>query len=471
MNPGTMEESGIAPVAPPAGSVAAAQRAPYPKLPSTIEETGLTSEAVIDLLLKLLYTQGVRTGQEMIDYVRLPYAVVDPILMDLQQRLMLEVKGTAGHGRGGYKFSITPLGRERAREALETSRYVGPAPIPLELYAEWMDLQSVRHVRITKDIILSGFSDLVLNREIFEALGPPINSARSLFLYGAPGNGKTAIAERIAGMTGGGIFVPHAIDVDGQTVVLFDPVYHTPIPWEGSGISSDPVIKDLSGGYDPRFEYVARPTVFVGGELTLEQLDLQYDPVSKMYKAPFQLKAAGGVLILDDFGRQRVEPAELLNRWVVPLEKGIDFLTLHTGVKFPVPFDTRLMFATNLDPSDLVEEAFLRRIHYKIRVGNPSREGYADITRAVCEARGIPYVPQAVDHIYEKYYEGLGIEPRACHPRDIIDHIEDIARYHGVTAELTHDLLNRSCDTYFLVMESEALTRAQARYAIGGNKG
>ncbi len=469
MTIGTLTESGASPSGLP-DPEGAAPDVQYPPIPTRVEDTGLSAEAVIDLLLKFLYTQGVRTGQELIDSIRLPFAVIDPILMDLQQRLMVEVKGTAGHGRGGYRFSITPLGRERAREAMETSRYVGPAPIPLPLYAEWMERQSVRYVHITRDVIFSGFSDLVLDQGIFEALGPPINSARSLFLYGAPGNGKTAIAERIAGMTGGGIFVPHAIDVDGQTVVLFDPVYHDPIPWDGLRSSADPLIKSAADGFDPRFEYVARPTVFVGGELTLEQLDLQYDPVSKMYKAPFQLKAAGGVLILDDFGRQRVEPAELLNRWVVPLEKSIDFLTLHTGVKFPVPFDTRLIFATNLDPSDLVEEAFLRRIHYKIRVGNPTREGYSDIMKAVCEARDIPYVSQAVEHIYEKYYDGFGIEPRACHPRDIVDHIEDIARYNGTEARLTHDLLNRSCDTYFLVMEADALMRAQARYAVGGKK-
>ncbi len=199
--------------------------------------------------------------------------------------------------------------------------------------------------------------------------------------------------------------------------------------------------------------------------MTLDQLDLQHDPVTKIYKAPFQLKAAGGVLILDDFGRQRVEPRELLNRWVVPLERGMDFLTLHTGVKFPVPFDCRLIFATNLDPGDLVEEAFLRRIHYKIRIGNPDKEAYTGILAGVCEARGIKFERGAADYVWTEYYDGQGLEPRACHPRDIVNHIEDFARYNGVEATLERQMLNDACNTYFLIENIAALTRAQERYA------
>ncbi len=443
-----------------------------PAAPETIEETGLTATAVIDLLLKALYAQGVRTGQELIDLVCLPFPIVDDLLHDMQQRMLVEVQGTAGHGRGGYRYSLTATGRARAVEALEFSTYVGPAPVPLAVYAGWIRRQSVKNVRVTREGISEGLQGLTLDQTIVDSLGPAINSARSLFLYGAPGNGKTAIAERIAQMAGGDIWIPHAIDVDGQTVILFDPVYHEPLEFVAQESPTGPSLLRTQPTHDVRFVKIRRPAVFVGGELALEQLDLQHDPVTKVYKAPFQLKAAGGVLILDDFGRQRVEPRVLLNRWVVPLEKGIDFLALHTGVKFPVPFDCRLVFATNLDPGDLVEEAFLRRIHYKIRVGNPDRAAFANIMKDVCDERGITYQSSAVDHVWDSYYRPHGIDPRACHPRDLADHIEDFARFQGTEPTLDQSLLDPACNTYFLLDNLEALTEAQSKYQrMGGTNG
>ena len=439
----------------------------YPLPPSTLEDTGLPKSAVVDLLLKALYVQGVRTGQELIDLVCLPFPIVDDLLHDLQQRMLVEVQGTQGHGRGGYRYSLTGTGRARAIEALEFSTYVGPAPVPLAVYSGWIRRQSVKDVRVDRDGIAAGLVGLTLDQMIVDSLGPAINSARSLFLYGAPGNGKTAIAERIAHMAGGDIWIPHAIDIDGQTVILFDPVYHE-LSEEDEDEPAGPQLLRNHPDHDVRFVKIRRPAVFVGGELTLEQLDLQHDPVTKVYKAPFQLKAAGGVLILDDFGRQRVEPQVLLNRWVVPLEKNIDFLALHTGVKFPVPFDCRLVFATNLDPGDLVEEAFLRRIHYKIRVENPSRESFANILEDVCRDRGIRYIASAVDHIWDEYYGPFGIDPRACHPRDLADHIEDFARFQGVEATLGRSLLDPACRTYFLLDNVEALKEAQSRYQRNG---
>jgi predicted ATPase with chaperone activity len=354
--------------------------------------------------------------------------------------------------RGGYLFDLTGAGRERAREALASSQYVGPAPVPLPQYRMWVEKQTIRNVHVTKERVRDGFRRMVLSDAVHDVLGPSINSAKSLFLYGAPGNGKTMIAETISHMLGGDIFVPYAVEVEGQIMVVYDPVYHEPVdgPDPFAGGESEPEWFKAAPTYDQRFTRVHRPVVLTGGELTLEQLDLQYDTNTKMYQAPFQLKANGGVLILDDFGRQRVPPKDLLNRWIVPLEKRIDFLTLHTGGKFPVPFDCLLIMATNLEPSQLVEEAFLRRIHYKIQIEGPKPDQYAEIFTRCCEERGIDYDHAAVLHIYQEFYGRMGIHPRACHPRDILDHVVDIARFYEAKAVLTDDMVDRACRSYFL---------------------
>jgi hypothetical protein len=286
-------------------------------------------------------------------------------------------------------------------------------------------------------------------------LGPAINSAKSLFLYGAPGNGKTMIAETIAQMLGGNIYVPYAVEIEGQIMVVHDPVFHRSVEESEPApslelVPSEPTWLKQAPSYDRRYTLVRRPVVLTGGELTLEQLDLQYDQYTKMYQAPFQVKANGGVLILDDFGRQRVPPKDLLNRWIVPLEKRIDFLTLHTGGKFPIPFDTLLIISTNLEPSHLVEEAFLRRIHYKIMVEGPDPEQFADIFQRNCAERGIGYDPTIVSYIYESWYARHSITPRGCHPRDILDHVVDIARFHQVAPEATVAMVDRACRSYFL---------------------
>jgi hypothetical protein len=261
------------------------------------------------------------------------------------------------------------------------------------------------------------------------------------------------------------IWIPYAIDVDGQIVVLFDPVHHQRVKKDasdGEGGGADVLIRKEQP-YDRRYVHIRRPIVMTGGELTMNQLDLEYDRHTKMYQAPFQVKANGGVLIIDDFGRQRVPPHELLNRWIVPLEKRRDYLTLHTGVKFPVPFDTLIIFATNLDPSDLVDEAFMRRIHYKIEVPSPDREQYEIIFQRACESRDIPYDPRAVEYIYRKYYGSIGIAPRGCHPRDITDHVLDYARYVEAEPRLTPELIDSACDSYFRVMAADDMRGAGVR--------
>jgi predicted ATPase with chaperone activity len=424
-----------------------------PPVPESVSDTGLSEEFIVDLLLKTLYVQGVRTGRQLMAAVRLPFSFVDDRLLSLQQRRLVEVLGTSGPNRGSYLFDLTGAGRDRAREALSSSQYVGPAPVPLVQYRTWVEKQTIRNVHVTREVVREGFRRMVLSEAVHDVLGPSINSAKSLFLYGAPGNGKTMIAETISHLLGGDIFVPFTVEVEGQMMILYDPVYHHPVaglnPLEETDGAEGGWLKE-SPTYDQRYVKVRRPIVLTGGELTLDQLDLQYDVHTKMYQAPFQLKANGGVLILDDFGRQRVPPKDLLNRWIVPLEKRIDFLTLHTGGKFPVPFDCLLIISTNLEPSHLVEEAFMRRIHYKILVEGPNPQQYAEIFARCCIERDIPYDQAAVNHIYDQWYGQRGIHARACHPRDILDHLVDIARFYQGRPELTFDMVDRACRSYFL---------------------
>jgi predicted ATPase with chaperone activity len=421
-----------------------------PPSPEKLADTGLSADTLRDLLLKVLYVQGSRSGQYLADFVRLPFPMVDEELLTLQQRRFIEVRGTTAPHRGSYLFDLVNEGRDRARDALEASQYVGPAPVPLVQYRNWIHAQSIQLAHVTQESLQAGFSHLVLDDELFDILGPAVNSSKSIFLYGHPGNGKTAIAEAIADMLGGELYLPHAVDVDGQIMLIYDPVYHQQIESadEVTGIES---LWRSGPSYDRRYARVRRPVVLTGGELTLDQLDLRYDPFTKLYQAPFQVKANGGVLIVDDFGRQRVPPRDLLNRWIVPLEKRVDYLTLHTGGKFPVPFDCLLIFATNLDPAELIEEAFLRRIHYKIAVTDPTRAQYEQIFRAQCEREGLVYQPDAVAYVFAEFYDKMGIPPRGCHPRDLIAHVEDIAKYRELEPQLTQDLVEGACRSYFLV--------------------
>jgi predicted ATPase with chaperone activity len=433
---------------PLAGGPGAASK---PKPPETLAETGLSEEFVVDLVLKTLYVQGARTGKQLADSLKLPFTFVDDQLLNMQQRRFLEVRSTQGASRAGYTFDLTGEGRARAREALEASQYVGPAPVPFAQYRQMVAAQSIQQVQINRQTLEQAFDWLVLNQETLDEVGPAINSGRSLFLFGGSGNGKTAIAETIARLLGGSLYIPYAIEVDGQIMVVYDPLYHrSPLDKTKPAAEDGDDIWLPDTDHDLRWVLAARPVVLAGGELTLDQLDLQYDPFTKLYQAPFQVKANGGVLIVDDFGRQRVPPRDLLNRWIVPLEKRLDFLTLHTGAKFPVPFDCLLVIATNLDPKQLVEEAFLRRIHYKIRVESPTVEQYEKIFERYCREHAIQYDPAAVRQIYRNFYHAHSIAPRGCHSRDLIDHLLDIAKYLEIPPTLSQDLVERAGRSYFL---------------------
>src|SRR5689334_5700329 len=419
--------------------------APMPPAPPvTIAETGLHPDTLAQLLLKTLIA-GEASGTQLSDALRLPYSVLDALIQHARVEKLIEVRGASGAGSAGYRYALTDLGRERAMQFLDLNRYVGPAPVPLSQYNAYVRAALAAKPWVARNRLSTGFTNLIVSQGMYDLLGPAVNSGKALFLYGAPGNGKTVVAEGIGRALGSDMHVPHAVDVDGQVITMLDPVNHTLTTPIGSAQS---VIAQAE--HDRRWEQIRRPVVVVGGELTLEMLDLSFNPISKFYEAPIQLKANGGVFVVDDFGRQRIPPRDLLNRWIVPLESRVDFLTLHTGRKFETPFNVFIIFATNLKPESLADEAFLRRIPYKIRALNPTVEEYAAIFDLNCRKRGLSFDHAIVDYLQRKYYTPRKLELRACHPRDLIEQVVDRCRYQQRTPELTRDLIDQACSTYFI---------------------
>jgi hypothetical protein len=378
--------------------------------------------------------------------------ILDDQILFLQRRNLLEVRGTDGHGRRGYVFDLTAEGRGRAHELRAIAGSVGPAPISHEMYRWWVAAQSVRMDPVPRELIHKGLSHLVLSEEFIDRLGPGINSGKSLFLYGEPGNGKTEIAFAMAQIMGSAIYVPRAVEIEGQVIQIYDPNVHREIEDEeidpSGGLASE-LLRELPQ-HDPRFVRVRRPVVVVGGELTIDELELRSAAQRGVYIAPPQMKANGGVFAIDDFGRQRVRPRDLLNRWMIPLDRGTDYLALKNGSKIEVPFDCLIFFATNLNPSDLAEEAFLRRIRYKIFMPNPTRDQFTEIFRRVCAKRSVEFRQSAVDVIFQEFYGRMGIPPRSCHPGDLLADLCDSARYRGMAPELTEAQVMDACLSYFL---------------------
>ncbi len=354
-----------------------------PPPPATLEETGLHPDTLAQLLLKTL-VGGEASGTALSEKLRLPYSVLEALIQHGRIEKLLEVRGTSGVGSAGYRYVLTDLGRDRAQQFFDLSRYVGPAPVPLAHYNTYVRACMAAKPYLNRDRLSGGFGNLVVSKGMFDQLGPAVNSGKSLFLYGAPGNGKTVLAEGIGRAYGDEMHMPFALDVDGQTITMYDPVSHQIVGSHGS--TGDSVVTNAA--YDRRWAHIMRPVVVVGGELTLEMLDLTFNPIARFYEAPIQVKANGGVFVVDDFGRQRIPARDLLNRWIVPLESRVDYLTLHTGRKFEVPFNVLVVFATNLKPESLADEAFLRRIPYKILAKNPTMdEVLPDLRAELQEAR------------------------------------------------------------------------------------
>ncbi len=415
-----------------------------PPEPRSIEETGLTQAFLNGLTLKHLYAEGLDSGLQVSRAIRLPWGgVMEHVFDFLAQEQLVELRGGKGFGRASVTFSLTAKGREAAREATARSGYTGPAPVPIGQYAAQIVAQSTEPSRVDRQALENATSHLVFDTELLDSIGPAMASARALFLFGEPGNGKTALAEALSQSLGGAVAVPYAVEVDGQVIVVFDHAWHIPL----EQLAGDDAGR--AAGIDERWVICRRPFLVVGGELTLDMLDLAHNPLSNVYEAPCHVKANGGMLLVDDFGRQRATAREMLNRWIIPLEKHVDLLSLQTGRKFEIPMEEIVVFSTNLDPQALVDDAFLRRIKYKVNLGDPTPEAFREIFRRLCEVQGIQYGEQAIDWLIEHEYRPHGRPLRACHPRDLLQIVSDIASFKGIQPALTPALLDHACELYF----------------------
>jgi hypothetical protein len=420
-----------------------------PPPPATIEDTGLHPDALAQLLLKTL-VGGETSGTSLADKMRLPYSVLDALVQHARDEKLIEVRGASGAGAAAYRYILTDLGRDRAGQFFDICRYVGPAPVPLAQYTTYVRASMAARPYLDRDRLSAGFNHLIVSNAVLDQLGPAVNSGKSLFLYGAPGNGKTVVAEGIGKALGGDMHVPFAIDIDGQIITMYDPVTHQSV---GSEAGEQSVIAAALN--DRRWTTIRRPVVVVGGELTMEMLDLTFNPIAKFYEAPIQMKANGGVFVVDDFGRQRVPARDLLNRWIVPLESRVDYMTLHTGRKFEIPFNVFIVFATNLKPESLADEAFLRRIPYKILAKNPTIDEYCRIFELNCKRKGLPFDPVMIEYLDRKYYQPRKIQMRSCHPRDLLDQVVNLCRYQNREPVITRELLDAACGSYFLEQDGE----------------
>ena len=418
-----------------------------PSAPENLKQTGLSIGFLNDMILKHLYVHGGMLGLDLARVLCLPFKVVEEPLGFLKQEKCLEVLGGDLIGRISYRFNLTELGRHRAQEAMKMCAYVGPAPVPLEDYVEQVYRQAVTAINVTPEALKASFGHLVISDDLLNVLGPAIVSGKSVFIYGPPGNGKTAIATAIGNFmntSGGEIFVPYAFFAENNIITVYDSALH-----DRSDGGNDDVLEDNeatirrllnTGTVDARWVRVRRPVLITGGELNLQMLDLRYNPTSNFYQAPLHVKANGGVFLVDDFGRQLCSPKELLNRWIVPLENRVDHMQLASGQKFQVPFEQLTMFSTNLDPKDLVDDAFLRRMRHKIEIKAPLRDIFEKIFTNMVRKLGMNPCPDAIEYLYEQYYT-RGRPARASDGRDLLETVQSICRFRRIPVQLTRDLI------------------------------
>lgn len=442
-----------------------------PPRPGSISETGLDLVFLADLTLKTIHTRGLLQGYEIADALLLPLAgVVDKALDLLRRQHLIQVSGAAAVGAPSYQYALSGAGRERARELMSLNQYVGPAPVNLDAYCMMVKAQSLANQSITRDELKRALAHLVLGDATIDQLGPAINAGRSVFLFGNTGDGKTSIALAIGTMLPGAMWVPYAVTVDGQIIKVYDALHHRAIAettrdddpttsrkgllsrLDRERVEGDGLVSGMGTGdrYDRRWVRIHRPLIVSGGELTLENLGLVFDPTTKCYEAPQQMKANGGVFLVDDLGRQRISPRAILNRWIVPLEKRVDYLTLATGYKFDVPFDVLILFVTNLDPTALVDEAILRRLRNKIHIPDPTWDEFREIFRRESALKTVPYSEESVQYLIAEHYAKCQRKPRGVHPRDLLGELVDIARFRGVAPTLSKELIDLACQSYFL---------------------
>ncbi len=415
-----------------------------PLEPNTLEETGLGEGEVIGLLLRGLLGRVTATGLALAEQVALPFGIVDRLLQNLKAERLVTLKSRAQ--LSDFNYELTEIGLERARQLSAYRRYADAAPVMLSQYIASVAEQSLGRFTPTRGDLLRAFADLVLDPAMFERVGRAVFSGKGLFLHGPPGNGKTSIAERVTQAYGQTIWIPRALSAWGEIIQLFDPSNHEEVPLtKGESLTG-------AAKYDRRWVRIRRPTIVVGGELTMESLEITANPENGTSEAPLQLKSNCGTLVIDDFGRQRISPAELLNRWIVPLEKRYDFLNLQSGRKIQVPFDQFIVFSTNLEPRDLVDDAFLRRIPYKIEVHDPCEADFRKLFRLMAEKMEIEYSQQALEYLIEKHYRATGRPFRFCHPRDLLRQAGVYCQFLGLPKKMSEDSLDAAAGDFFAVM-------------------
>ncbi len=408
--------------------------------PKSVEELDIPQNILLDIILRLLYTEGNVDFRRMSQVMRVPYAL-EQLLDWLRKEHLIEVsQSSASYGPLNYIYKLTGAGEDRAREAMDRCQYVGPVPVPVNRYTEAIKLQTTGPRLVKPAQVKKALSDLVLPVDFHRRIGPAINSAASLFLYGPPGNGKTTISLHISQLISGTdpIWLPYALTAGGQIIQIYDRLFHQEVE------------KEQKATIDGRWGLFKRPSVVVGGEMKLESLDLRFDPLANFYEAPLQMKANGGVFLIDDFGRQQASPIELLNRWIMPLENGVDFLRLRTGQTLVIPFRALIIFCTNLDPFHLADEAFFRRIQMKVGIFNPDENDFKHIFVKVCQQKGIYFDEASFKHLIEKWYRNDNRQFQAVHPRDILTILSALCNYDDRVIQISPELIDEACEIYFV---------------------
>ena len=416
-----------------------------PMQPRTLRETGISSAMVEKIIMKFLLQVGTETGRRIAAQLKLPFKVIDPMLRQLRSDKHIDLSGTTSTGDSEY--GITDAGRDRARRYAEEGTYFGAVPVSLEDYSASVSAQTIAGQVVTKEDLQRAFKGLIINQAMMNRLGPAINSGRGMFLFGEPGNGKTSIAERVTGAFGSTVWIPRAICVEGEIIRIFDPGVHEEVDDQSQNTG---LLDSLD--IDRRWVQIKRPTIIAGGELTMDELEVSQNPQSKICESPLQVKSNCGTLVIDDFGRQKMPVDMLLNRWIVPLEKRYDFLNLPSGKKIQMPFDQLIVFSTNLEPKDLVDGAFLRRIPYKIEVPDPTEAEFRELCRIMCGVMGFEHDPAVIDYLVRAHYLAVERPFRLCQPRDLLLQVKNYCQYHALPLSLSNDAFDAAVENYFSAM-------------------
>lgn len=415
-----------------------------PAVPQSLADTGLPSSTVEQLVLKFLYFGGDVIARDLAHHMGVRFSIIDTVIEGLKLQLLVQVKSSLGYGPISAILSLTEAGRRVARDYLELNQYVGPVPVPIAQYADAVLQQRMPAQWLTRERLAKAYSQLIVSDTVLDQIGPAVSSGKSFLIYGQPGNGKTQIAEALANISTSDVYIPYAIECQGNIVKLFDPIYHK--------LADNPDDAGDDFEFDLRWARCHRPFIATGGELALSMLDLSYNRISKIYDAPFQLKANNGIYLIDDFGRQKASSAEILNRWIVPMERRIDYLSFENGGKMTVPFETFLVFSTNLTPDKLGDEAFLRRIQYKMLLRSPEEAEFRTIFCSFAASKGLTVDPALLDSFIAKYYRSTQKKFRRCHPRDLLSQAVDYIHFRRLPYELTSEVLDSAFGSCFPII-------------------